>query len=210
MRLPALEYSIGSDLKRDLAIASADPAFPFTPLSGPERARLNEFTLVQRRQDWLRGRNAMKQVLATLGQNTDTSHIDFPHRQFSLTHAGGSAFSIANIAGSAGIGIDYEPLRTVNPKIKRLFLNDTELRWLETCQESEVQQQIVRLWTNKEAAYKSCPDNSGRVLADFTIVDPGSRRSEVKVEPGSFRIRVACERHEEGYLSVAICEELPS
>ena len=207
MRLPGLEYSIGSDLKREFAMASADPAFAITPLSGSESARLNQFTHVQRRQDWLRGRNAMKQVLAALGRNADTSHMEFPHRQFSLTHAGGSAFSIADTSGAAGIGIDYEPLRTVNPEIKRLFLNDTELRWLESCQESEVQQQLVRLWTIKEAAYKSCPDNSGRVLAEFSIVYPGSRISEVTVEPGSLRIRVACKRHGEGFLSVAICEE---
>jgi 4'-phosphopantetheinyl transferase EntD len=210
MRLPALEYSIGSDLKRNLAIAGVDPAFAFTSLSGPERDRLNQFTHVQRRQDWLRGRNAMKQLLAMLGRDTDTSQLEFPHRQFSLTHAGESAFSIADISGSAGIGIDYEPLRNVNPKITRLFLNATELRWLEGRPESEVQHQIVRFWTIKEAAFKSYPSNAGMVLADFSIAEPGSRISEVTAAPGAFRIRVACKRYDQGYLSVAICEELPS
>lgn len=152
----------------------------------------------------------MKQVLATVGRDTDTSLIEFPHRQLSLTHAGESAFSIADTSGSAGVGIDYEPLRPVNPKITRLFLNAAEQRWLQRCPESEVQQQIVRLWTVKEAAFKSYPSNAGRVLADFSIVDPGSRISEVTVEPAGWRIRVACERYDEGYLSVAICEEARS
>jgi 4'-phosphopantetheinyl transferase EntD len=210
MRLPALEFSIGSDLKRDLAIASADPAFKFTPLSGPERDRLNQFTNVRRRLDWLRGRNAMKQLLAMLGRDTDTSQVEFPHRQFSLTHAGENAFSIADISGSAGIGIDYEPFRNVNPEITRLFLNSTELRWLESCPETEVQHQIVRFWTIKEAAFKSYPSNAGLVLADFSIAEPGSRISDVTVAHGALGICVACERYDEGYLSVAICEELPS
>jgi 4'-phosphopantetheinyl transferase EntD len=210
MRLPALERSFGSGLKQDLAIASADPAFACTPLSRLELNRMNQFTHAQRRVDWLRGRNAMKQVLAALRRDTDTSLIEFPHCQFSLTHAGGSAYSVAGIPGLAGIGIDYEPLRTVNPKITRLFLNATESRWLESRPESEVQHQIVRLWTIKEAAFKSHPANIGLVLADFWIPDPGSRISEVRAKPGNRRIRVACEGHDEGYLSVAICEELRS
>ncbi len=210
MRIAALEHSIGSDLERDLAIAGADPAFAFTPLSGPERVRLNRYTQLQRRQDWLRGRNALKQVLQALERDTDTTQIEFPHRQFSVTHAGDRAYSVADFPGSAGVGIDYEPLRSVNPKITRLFLNETELRWLKGREESELQHGIVRLWTIKEAAFKSCPANSGLVLHHFSIVEAGSPVSEVTVEPGAYRIRVACKRHDQGHLSVAICEELPS
>ena len=208
MRISALEHSIGSDLERDLAIAGADPAFAHTLLSGPERARLNRYTHRQRRRDWLRGRNALKQVLRALGRDTDTTQIDFPHRQFSLTHAGERAYSIADISGSAGVGIDYEPIRSVNSKISQLFLNDSELRWLEGRDEPDLQRGIVRLWTIKEAAFKSCPANSGLMLHDFSIIDSCRRISDVTVRSGSFRIRVACKRHDQGYVSVAICEEL--
>jgi 4'-phosphopantetheinyl transferase EntD len=207
MRLAALENSIGCNLQRDVAIASADADFALTPLSGPECIRFSELNHAQRKNDWLRGRNAMKQVLLTLGRNTDTSLIEFPHRQFSLTHAGASAFSIGLVSGCAGIGIDYEPVRAVDPQIARLFLNDPESRWLGSCQSADVQQQIVRLWTIKEAAFKSHPANSGMVLANFSVVEPGCRDSDVTVESGAWRMRVACLPHDQGFLSVAICEE---
>ena len=207
MRMLALEQSMGSDLGHDLTMANADTTFAYTSLTRPEWARLNEMSNTRRKNDWLRGRNALKQVLSALGRDTDTSTIAFPHRQLSLTHAGGEAFSVADISRTSGVGIDYEPLRSVNQKISRWFLNPLEQAWLDSLDYARVDDQIVRLWTMKEAAFKSFPGNKDGSLLDFTVVEPGARMSDVITACGDYQIRVACELHEKGYLSVATCRE---
>jgi 4'-phosphopantetheinyl transferase EntD len=207
MRMLALEQSMGSDLGHDLTMANADPTFAYTSLTRPEWVCLNEMSNSRRKNDWLRGRNALKQVLSALGRDTDTSLIAFPHRQLSLTHAGGEAFSVADISRTSGVGIDYEPLRSVNQKITRWFLNPLEQAWLDSLGYACVDDQIVRLWTMKEAAFKSFPGNKDGSLLDFTVVEPGGRLSDVITAGGDHQVRVACELHEKGYLSVATCRE---
>ena len=207
MRMLALEQSMGTDLGHDLTMANADPTFAYTSLTRPEWVRLNEMSGAQRKKDWLRGRNALKQVLSALGRDTDTSLIAFPHRQLSVTHAGGEAFSVADISRTSGVGIDYEPLRSVSQKMTRWFLNPSEQAWMDNLGYACVDDQIIRLWTMKEAAFKSYPGNKDGSLLDFTVVDPGARLSDVITVCGDYQIRVACELHEKGYLSVAACRE---
>ena len=124
--------------------------------------------------DWRRGRAALK---CLLGADYDTSTLAFPHPALSLTHAGG----IAIAAWSAtGVGVDYEPLRTINPRAARLFLTPAEFE--ATCEDD-----WLRLWTVKEAMFKCDADNRGRWLASYVAAEPAARSGHGVRDAAQFR-----------------------
>lgn len=206
MRQAELEKSFQGLLARPLIIADEDSAFESTPLSDGERTLFLQFTQDKRRDDWLRSRNALKQVLDALSEETDTSEITFPDRRLSITHAGGKAFCVGD-AVATGVGIDYEPLRSINPKVSRWFLADDEQGWLNRQAENRISQHLIRLWTIKEAAFKSYARNRGRSLVDFRVLQLNDDVTDVSIAGESCLVRVACEQHQQGYLAVAVCEE---
>ena len=207
MRLRALETSMAECLSAPLVIVRSDTTIAATDLNRAESLHLAEFRHEQRRLDWLRGRNALKQLLLTLNCNDDTTELRFPNRRVSLTHAGGSAYAVGTSAGCIGIGIDYEPLRNVNINIARWFLNDDEICWLMDEPRQNHCEELIRFWTIKEAAFKAHPNNEGLVLTKLAIADPAAARIEVNVAGIAAPIRVTCRRSDAGYLSVATLRE---
>lgn len=186
-----------------MIVTRADSDFAATPLSPAERERLAGIARERRKRDWLLGRNAVKQVLAALSREDDTAIISFPDARISLTHGGGVAFAAGTSATTSGIGIDYEPVRDVNPAIARWFLNDAEVEWLDETAERERTATLLRLWTIKEAAFKSYPENSAVTLKELVIVDADAPAVEVATPCDGARIRVSCCAYEAGYLSIA-------
>jgi phosphopantetheinyl transferase len=172
-------------------------------LNGLERDRLAGIRFDQRRKDWLYGRNALKELLTTLGRNDNTESVSFPDSQLSLTHAGDSAYAVGTPATCDGLGVDYEPVRQVNPRIARWFLNSREAQWLSRQPEADRCAQLIRLWTIKEAAFKSCPDNGGLTLQELSIASADISASEIVVKRREVEIKVSCSRWQSGYLSIA-------
>ena len=62
--------------------------------------------------------------------------------------------------------------------------------------------QMIRLWTIKEAAYKSHPNNRQMTLSEFAIREPHAYISDVVT--GGPLIKVASAACGSGYLAVAI------
>lgn len=207
MRLRAMETSMADCLSAPLVIVRSDTTIAATELNRAESRHFAEFRHEQRRLDWLRGRNALKQLLVTLDCDDDTTALCFPNRRISLTHAGGSAYAVGTKESYVGIGIDYEPLRDINTRIARWFLNEDELAWLKDEPRQSHREELIRLWTVKEAAFKAHPDNNGLVLAKLAIADPAAARIEVNVAGTATPIRVTCRRFDAGYLSVATLRE---
>jgi 4'-phosphopantetheinyl transferase EntD len=206
MRLQALEESASVRLRLPVVLARADPGAQ-PSLSEPEYLCLSAIKQERRQRDWLLGRNALKQVLAALSRDDDTSVITFPNSQVSLTHSCGVALAVGAALPANGIGIDYEPLRDVNRKIARFFLNDGEVGWLAQQAECVRTAELLRLWTIKEAAFKCYPGNGGMLLYDFTVVDIEATVTEVAVDGDAGRIAIACYAYESGWLSVAAFQE---
>ena len=207
MRLRALEVSMSECLSAPLVIVRSDASFAATGLNPAESRHLAELRHEQRRLDWLRGRNALKQLLTTLHCNDDTTALCFPNQRLSLTHAGGSAYAVGTSDGCIGIGIDYEPLRDIDTRIARWFLNDDEMAWLMKQPHQAHGEEIIRLWTIKEAAFKAHPDNDGLVLTKLAIVDPSATKISVNVPEFATPMRVTCRLFDAGYLSVATLRE---
>ncbi len=203
MRLQALEQSVAEHLETPLIVVRSDGDVETTRLNRAEHDRMAEFRHERRRRDWLLGRNALKQLLTALDRGDDTMAVTFPDRQVSLTHGGDTAFAAGTTTASLGIGIDYEPLREIDTRIARWFLNEAETNWLNEQPECDRIAQLVRLWTIKEAAFKSYPDNAGMTLKEFSIIDaPGAVTSVVATGHGSC-IQAICRACESGYLSIA-------
>jgi 4'-phosphopantetheinyl transferase EntD len=205
MRLRALEKRLGDCLETPLIVVRSGEAIDPERLHSTERELLLEFKGRERRRHWLLGRNALKQVLLELDRGDDTAELTFPGSQISLTHGGDIALAAGTSATGLGIGIDYEPLRDIDPRVARWFLDDSESAWLNEQPRHARMNLLVRLWTIKEAAFKSHPDNWSMTFSEFAIGDPAAEITDIvcygrKIKASSFAF-------ESGYLSVAISGE---
>ncbi len=209
MRLQALEQSVAEHLQAPMIVVRSDAEIETMRLNRAEHDRLAEFRHERRRRDWLLGRNALKQVLTALDRGDDTTAVTFPDRQVSLTHGGDTAFAAGTTTTSLGIGIDYEPLREIDTRIARWFLNEAETNWLFEQPECDRVAQLVRLWTVKEAGFKSYQDNAGMTLKGLSITDPSAAVTSVVATGHGACIQVTCRACESGYLSIAIYRESP-
>lgn len=143
-------------------------------LSVKERLRLAELAQSPRYPSWLLGRAALKKLLVRQGLNDDTCEVTFPNKSLSLTHTQTIAIAMAlNLSSSArvcvlGVGIDFEPDRTLESKMHRFFLQPIELEQLAV---SSKDNRPLQLWTIKEALFKADPANEGRMPGEYTVVD---------------------------------------
>jgi hypothetical protein len=143
-----------------IALAAACVPLPVSGLSPLERRCLDLVEHPRRREEWLRGRAALKAMLRELGCPEDTSGLRFPHARFSLTHSSGIAVAVG-ICGEdgSGIGIDYEGRRPVPPEAARFYLTEAEIQGVNLRDEEA----LIRLWTVKEAMYKADMNNRERL-----------------------------------------------
>jgi 4'-phosphopantetheinyl transferase EntD len=188
-------------------LACARDAADAASLSEAERRRRDSMGS-RRAMEWLRGRAALKDILARLGRDADTTGIAFPNPQLSLSHGGGLAVAFGTGAdGVRGLGVDYEPRRCPKPAIARFFLTEWEQAWLASTPEAERPRHLLRLWTVKESVFKADPDNRGSLLMDYALDAPAERRAVARVIRGG-RIRTidyfSLERHD-GVFSFAAC-----
>jgi 4'-phosphopantetheinyl transferase EntD len=205
MRLRALERRLSKRLEAPIFVTRSDAGIDPAKLTLHERNRLSGLRYLKRRNDWLLGRNALKEVLLACNRDGDTTSATFPGSRISLTHAGNIAFAAGTASTACGLGIDYEPLRPLDERVARWFLNEVESDWLSGQPEAIRVSQMVRLWTIKEAAYKSHPNNRQMTLSDFAISEPSAHVSDVMT--GGPRIKVTSEACGSGHLSVAVFGE---
>lgn len=167
---------------------------PATPdeLSPGERAQLPGGL---RREDWLLGRAALKRLLG----GGDTSHLRFPSRSLSLSHAGGLAVVAQVEGGQAGVGVDYEPWRVVDARTARFFLHPHER------ERAPGDADLLRLWTVKEALWKATPQNQGATLLDYDAADAAEATGAAVDRRGQV-FRYASRSADGGWLTVAVCD----
>jgi hypothetical protein len=147
-----------------------------------------------RRKTWLTGRAALKGALRAVGRAEDTSLLCYPGDGFSLTHSGGVAVAVASRC-EKGLGVDLERLRPVKAEAARFFLGMRE--------QALDGADLLRLWTVKEAVFKSDRRNGGRLLRDYRLAEPrGLRGTASGPRPGS-RYGYVSRRWENWWLSLA-------
>jgi len=197
MRWPDVEEEMSAVLGVGLEVRTASRPLSVADLSPGERAQLPEG---RRGHDWLLGRAALKQLL----DGADTCRLSFPHRCLSLTHAAGVAVAarcrdaVPGLRGPnavAGVGVDYEGWRTVDPRAVRFFLQDHERHGAD----------LLRMWTVKEALFKATPHNDRAVFLDYAVADP-TPLAGMAADGAGRTFRYASGRLPHGWLTVAVCD----
>ena len=197
-----LENELGVALK----VAISSEAVAVDRLTPKEQLHLGELATSPRKLSWLKGRSALKRLLSSLGEDEDTEGIGFPNPRFSLTHSGDFAVALGTASAKLrGIGVDLEVNRPVRSETARFFLGEPELAWAMGFDDELRMKVFVRLWTIKEALFKSDPRNLERWFTDYRIEAPAAVTGRAFVlgdEAQGFRY--FCFEIEEGYLSVAV------
>lgn len=184
-----------------LSIACADEPLDTKQLLPSERGIYSSFTVESRATDWLKGRRALKQLLP----ESDTARLRFPNSLCSLTHSGNIAVAVAaNCHSIRGIGIDLEFYRRVNPKTAKLFLSRDELGYLNELENNHAARELIRLWTIKEALFKSDPENESRWLSDYRLKNPSANRGVATIVQTAATIDYSCAPTGSGVLSIAV------
>ena len=179
--------SLGVALKLAVATHPIDPA----RLTAGDRSILDTLGQRARRREWLVGRAALARLPRRI-----------PHARYSLTHSRGIAVAAFG-AGPRSIGIDLELRRGVDPRAARFFLTDEESSGLPRAAQ-RCSQELLRLWTAKEALFKADPDNRHRSLREYRIDAPASGAGTAsRAGRRNARFRYASFRVAGGYLSIA-------
>jgi hypothetical protein len=167
----------------DVELAVATAPVPLAALTPGELAAAPEGP---RRHDWLLGRAALK--AHGIG---DTSTVAFPNRCLSLTHSAGVAVAARCDGDQAGVGVDLEGWRSLDPRTARFFLRPGE------------EGDLLRLWTVKEALFKATPVNGGAALVDYEV-DDGEALEGAASDRHGRTFEYLSRRRPEGWLTIAI------
>jgi acyl carrier protein len=134
------------------------------------------------------GRDALRLAAALAGLPGDPARFLFPHPRASVTHTERAGAAAVLLAGpGAGVGVDLEHDRTVQPRMARFYLRD-----------AEVGADLLRLWTVKEAMFKADPDNATRLLRDYRTTDPAYPYMSVRHLGGWLTVAARLD-HREGH-----------
>lgn len=69
---------------------------------------------------------------------------------------------VATMGGIAGVGVDVEQIRPLDPEVRRFFVHRDD-------PECVTGADVVGLWALKEAVFKATPRNEHHMLLDFVI-----------------------------------------
>lgn len=164
-----IRAAMGLDLRVVIAPAGLDPAV----LTPGESLQLAKLVHAPRRAVWLLGRAALKNLLAQLDLPDDTSGLAFPHPRLSLSHSEGCAIAIGTRDERIdGLGVDLELRAGPRPEAMRFFLAPREREWIQAVPERS--ERLLRLWTIKEALYKSYAANRDTSFRDYVLADPAA------------------------------------
>ncbi len=208
------ERTLESQLQRILAIpVTVGVSSHLMPgdleLTPQEQLRYQELIGISRRVSWLAGRAALKRVLGSLGESTDTSELVFPHARVSLTHSGGYAVALGvpRDVRIMGIGIDFETMKQLRPEGDRLFLSSPEQAWIGALRFRHQARERLRLWTAKEALFKANPGNDGTSLMDYRLTNPSTHTGTAIVHDNpAVLLSYSSLYFEEGILTAAVSQ----
>jgi 4'-phosphopantetheinyl transferase EntD len=201
-----LARELEDELGIALRVSISSEAVAIDRLTPREQVHLGELATSPRRLSWLNGRSALKSLLNSLGEDEETERIAFPNSRFSLTHSGDFAVALGTASAELrGIGVDLEVNRPLRRETARFFLGEPEQAWVMSFDDSRRTKNLLRLWTIKEALFKSDPRNLERWFTDYRIEAPAANAGRAFVRGEEVQeFRYSCLEVEEGFLSVAV------
>lgn len=121
-----------------------------------------------------------------------------------MTHSGRYAIAAGCKNTNQGIGIDYEVGRYPRNEAARFFLTSDEMDSLNNLDESSKKSHLLRLWTVKEALFKSNPENGNTWYTEYILKNPLAAAGEAFCPVSDKHFRYASIKTEKSYISLAI------
>lgn len=198
-----IEAQLRRELNLDFQLFVSEHPIRFDSLTEAERAVFWSFGSARRSTNWLRGRSALKPLLRSMGLDEDTASLSWPQTAFSLAHTDRVAVALgaSSTETITGLGIDIECGRDISPRAARFFLHESE--WEQLGAEVEAQN-LLRLWTVKEALFKADPLNHNRLLTDYVVDDVAASTGRAR-GPRHETLHYCTIGVEQGWLSAAVC-----
>jgi acyl carrier protein len=191
-----------------LLLAASSTPLGLAELTSGELAAWSALpTAGPRRRTWLMARRALRLALAASRRPPDTSRLAVPGPVMSLSHTAEIAVAAVAPGASAavtGIGVDIELDRTPRLGSARFFLSSAEQRWLAVLLETLRPDALLRLWTVKEALFKSDVANDRASLRDYEVAAPRQYRGCATRSQQDVEFRYRTFSLPRGFLSVAI------
>lgn len=229
-----LESFFSAKLPCRVIFAVVDREIAETALSDGEKKKLQEIKHERRRSSWLKGRLALKTLMRRLRTNNadpgsasgpmqfaptedaelasfDTSTLVLPHRGISLAHTDDLACAVGSLDSKCGLGIDLEGDREVKSATTRFYLNEKEHEQinLNSAEQTLSNDDLLRMWTVKEALFKSDLHNEGMTVARYGVDDLHEEYGSAGVEiAGKLqKFKYASKKFGKYWLSVAVALE---
>lgn len=168
-----------------------------------EKIRMREFGSEKRKVEYILGRFALKDVLACINHDADTSTIAWPSAFCSLSHSEGNAVAVASIAVS-GIGIDLQLNRTPSFEMADRILSGPTLAFWQQLPEPVKAKTLQRLWTANEAIYKACPAPQPAYFRHYRVHSPDLMESQASIDNTPYQFIVHSAELANGFVSIAI------
>ena len=203
LTLPAMREFIGTAFTVPILFALQGPEDALPAMSPAEREQMSHMGSVQRQNDYRCGRAALKQVLAALGRDTETAHMQWPNAFCSLSHSGGLAVA-AGVRNGGGIGIDLQLFKRPPEAMADRILSQETLALWKQMPEEERATALQRFWTVNEAVYKACPGPQPAYFRHYRMIDPMAFATEVVIEGTDYRFQVASLALKNGFLSMVV------
>lgn len=198
----ALRRHFGAVCAVPVCISHRDAADADLELTAAEQRLQDGMGSVQRRQEYLAGRSALKSVLAAIGRDTDTSAIVWPDPHCSLSHSQGHAVAVSQ-RHTQGIGIDLQLTRRPGPAVADRILSGSTLAYWQALPESGRSRALQRFWTVNESVYKACPAPQPAYFRHYRMEDPDALDGTLSIEGSALCFRVHTAALEDGFVSLA-------
>jgi 4'-phosphopantetheinyl transferase superfamily len=150
-------------------------------------------------------RRALRIVRRSIGEGHQAK-ISFPHARFSISHAGATGAAVGVAPGAtAGVGVDFEPIRQIDPATARFFLTEREQAWVAGLSSDRVSAELLRLWTVKEAVFKADLGNAHALVGDYEVEEPAAITGTARrVRGHALPCRYSTLEEDLGLLTVAV------
>lgn len=166
-----------------------------------------------RKKDWISSRFALWELIH---ENSDLvfSQMIFPHKNYSISHSKGEAFAVtyedtSETKDICGIGIDFERDREIDKGVSKFFINEKDEKALGQKKENLNLEQRQKLWTIKEALFKSDGENENSVINDYFLKTSDLTTGKAEKSKNSQFQFEYYNLYDDGLcLSVAICRKV--
>jgi 4'-phosphopantetheinyl transferase EntD len=200
---PALQTHFGAVCTLPIFISHHDKQQDEIELNSNETEKLTEFTSEKRKVEYIFGRYALKEVLASIALDTDTSIISWPHANCSLSHSEANAVAVSSLS-VAGIGIDLQLNRTPLFEVADRILSGPTLAYWKQLPEVVKAKTLQRLWTANEAIYKACPAPQPAYFRHYRLHTPELMQSEASIDNTDLQFKVFSAELLNGFVSLAV------